>query len=102
MLIWEDLMMNRFLSGIAAVATVVSLSAFSTPALADITIGVTIPTTGPGAALGIPLKNSIELWPEEIGGKMAGGILAPIITGCPRRGYMNAVAARWQALTPSG
>lgn len=38
-------------------------------ALADITIGVTIPTTGPGAALGIPLKQSIELWPTEIAGE---------------------------------
>lgn len=50
---------------IASVAFV--LAAF--PALADITIGVTIPTTGPGAALGIPLKNSVELWPAEIGGE---------------------------------
>ncbi|WHA43597.1 ABC transporter substrate-binding protein [Agrobacterium larrymoorei] len=46
-----------------------SLALASVPALADITIGVTIPTTGPGAALGIPLKNSIELWPKEIAGE---------------------------------
>ncbi|HWK15636.1 MAG TPA: ABC transporter substrate-binding protein [Rhizobiaceae bacterium] len=45
------------------------LSFTATAALADITIGVTIPTTGPGAALGIPLKNSVELWPKEIAGE---------------------------------
>ncbi|KQQ55248.1 branched-chain amino acid ABC transporter substrate-binding protein [Rhizobium sp. Leaf311] len=44
-----------------------TLAAF--PAFADITIGVTIPTTGPGAALGIPLKNSVDLWPTEIAGE---------------------------------
>jgi branched-chain amino acid transport system substrate-binding protein len=38
-------------------------------ALADITIGVSISTTGPGAALGIPAKNSVELWPKEIDGE---------------------------------
>ena len=38
-------------------------------ALADITIGVTVSSTGPGAALGIPLKNSVELWPTEIDGE---------------------------------
>jgi len=65
---WEDFMKHRFFAGIAAIA-VMSLPVFVTPALADITIGVTIPTTGPGAALGIPLKNSVELWPKEIAGE---------------------------------
>ena len=46
-----------------------TLSLTVAPAFADITIGVTIPTTGPGAALGIPLKNSVELWPAEIAGE---------------------------------
>jgi branched-chain amino acid transport system substrate-binding protein len=34
-----------------------------------VTIGVTVSSTGPGAALGIPLKNSVELWPAEIDGE---------------------------------
>ncbi|MBD0415362.1 ABC transporter substrate-binding protein [Oryzicola mucosus] len=50
-------------------ASALSLTLMAGSALADITIGVTIPTTGPGAALGIPLKNSIELWPTEIAGE---------------------------------
>ena len=49
-------------------ASTLALTLMAGAALADITIGVTIPTTGPGAALGIPLKNSIGLWPSEIAG----------------------------------
>lgn len=39
------------------------------PALADITIGVSFSLTGPTAALGIPCKNALALWPESIGGE---------------------------------
>ncbi|MFO1304543.1 MAG: ABC transporter substrate-binding protein [Burkholderiales bacterium] len=45
------------------------MAAVSAPALADITIGVTISTTGPAASLGIPQKNTIELLPASIGGE---------------------------------
>jgi branched-chain amino acid transport system substrate-binding protein len=38
-------------------------------AQADITIGVSLPMTGPASALGIPTKNGIALWPESIGGE---------------------------------
>ena len=51
-----------------AAAAILS-SLMTTVALADITIGVTVSSTGPGAALGIPLKNSVELWPTEIDGE---------------------------------
>ncbi|MGV1753339.1 ABC transporter substrate-binding protein [Agrobacterium sp. CG674] len=61
-------MTGRALIRLGALASV-ALTLSSLPAFADITIGVTIPTTGPGAALGIPLKNSVELWPSEIGGE---------------------------------
>lgn len=50
-------------------ATAVALTITAGSAFADVTIGVTIPTTGPGAALGIPLKQSIEFWPAEIDGE---------------------------------
>jgi branched-chain amino acid transport system substrate-binding protein len=55
---------------ISAVSAAVLLAAAS-PALAqsnEITVGVTISATGPAAALGIPIKNTIELLPTEIGG----------------------------------
>ena len=32
---------------------------------ADITIGVSLPLTGPASALGIPMKNGIALWPDS-------------------------------------
>src|SRR6516225_6389545 len=60
-------MKRLFLS--AAAITLVSL--FGSPAIAqttDITIGITIITTGPGAALGIPERNALDFVPKEIAG----------------------------------
>jgi branched-chain amino acid transport system substrate-binding protein len=45
------------------------LAGAATSALADITVGVTISTTGPTASLGIPEKNTIALLPTTIGGQ---------------------------------
>jgi branched-chain amino acid transport system substrate-binding protein len=39
------------------------------PALADVTIGVTLSATGPAASLGIPEKNTIEMLPTTLGGE---------------------------------
>jgi branched-chain amino acid transport system substrate-binding protein len=36
---------------------------------ADITIGVSLPLTGPAAALGIPVKQGLALWPSTIAGE---------------------------------
>lgn len=50
-----------------ALGTVVGLTS---TAQADVTIGISLSTTGPAAALGIPEKNMIELLlPKEIGGE---------------------------------
>lgn len=38
-------------------------------ALADITIGVALPLTGPASGLGIPINNQIKLWPATIAGE---------------------------------
>lgn len=38
-------------------------------ACADITIGVSLPLTGPASGLGIPSKNGFALWPETIAGE---------------------------------
>jgi branched-chain amino acid transport system substrate-binding protein len=40
-----------------------------TAAQAQVHVGITISTTGPAAALGIPQKNSVPLLPKEIGGQ---------------------------------
>src|ERR1017187_3491298 len=45
------------------------LAGAATSALADITIGVTLSTTGATASLGIPEKNTIALLPTSIGGQ---------------------------------
>jgi branched-chain amino acid transport system substrate-binding protein len=52
-------------------ATLVALAslAASAAALADVTIGVSLPLTGPTSALGIPIKDSIALWPTSIAGE---------------------------------
>ena len=61
-------MKKAFLSA-AAVVAILALPA--SPAVAqtnEITVGITITTTGPAAALGIPERNSLDFVPKEIGG----------------------------------
>jgi branched-chain amino acid transport system substrate-binding protein len=50
------------------IATAVTALAAGT-ALADITIGVALPLTGPASGLGIPINNQIKLWPATIAGE---------------------------------
>jgi branched-chain amino acid transport system substrate-binding protein len=38
-------------------------------AQADVTIGVSLPLTGPAAGLGLPVKNGLSLWPPAIAGE---------------------------------
>jgi branched-chain amino acid transport system substrate-binding protein len=61
-------MKRAFLSAAALLST---LALPGSPAIAEtseITIGITITTTGPAAALGIPERNALEFVPKEIGG----------------------------------
>lgn len=51
-----------------ALAAAVAAGLAAPAAAQELKIGVTIATTGPAAALGIPQKNSLALWPSEIGG----------------------------------
>src|SRR3979411_755288 len=63
--------MNKFYVSAAALAAMFALPGLSAPALAqtsEITIGITVTTTGPAAALGIPERNALEFVPKEIGG----------------------------------
>ena len=60
-----------------------------TLALADITIGVSIPLTGPTSALGIPSKNGIDLWPKSIAGEKLNVIILDDATD-PTIGVKNA------------
>jgi branched-chain amino acid transport system substrate-binding protein len=61
-------MKKAFLSAAAIVA---ALALPGSPAVAqtnEITIGISVTTTGPAAALGIPERNALDFVPKEIGG----------------------------------
>src|SRR5919199_4607288 len=61
-------MKNALLSAAAVMA---ALALPGSPALAqtnEITIGITVVTTGPAAALGIPERNALDFVPKEIAG----------------------------------
>lgn len=45
------------------------VAAMASAAQADVTVGVILSTTGPGASLGIPERNTLDLLPKEIAGQ---------------------------------
>lgn len=57
------------LKHLAAAGPLIALALAAGPALADITIGVTVSATGPAAALGGPQKNTTTLLPTTIAGE---------------------------------
>jgi branched-chain amino acid transport system substrate-binding protein len=63
--------MNKLTLSVAAAAAAMALPGLVAPALAqsnEIVIGISVTTTGPAAALGIPERNALEFVPKEIGG----------------------------------
>ena len=70
------------------IATAFTLLACGT-ALADITIGVSLPLTGPASGLGIPVNNQMKLWPSTIGGEKVKLIILDDATD-PTNGTKNA------------
>jgi len=70
---------------LAAVAATLLASA----AQADITIGISLPLTGPASGLGIPMANYIKLWPTEIAGEKLKVIVLDDATD-PTKGVTNA------------
>ena len=71
-----------------ALAAAAALAACGT-ALADITIGVIAPLTGPASGLGIPVGNEVKLWPKEIAGEKLNVILRDDASD-PTQGVTNA------------
>lgn len=47
----------------------VVLGASAPAAMADITIGVSLPLTGAASSLGIPISNQVKLWPTHMAGE---------------------------------
>lgn len=65
------------------------LALVATVAHADITIGVSLPLTGPASGLGIPMGNYIKLWPTSIAGQKLNVIVLDDATD-PTKGVTNA------------
>lgn len=78
------MVLRKFAPLLAAVSLGISLSA-----RAEVTIGVSIPLTGPGVSLGLPTKNAFELWPESIAGEKIKLIILDDATD-PTTGIKNA------------
>jgi branched-chain amino acid transport system substrate-binding protein len=62
---------------------------FAGTAHADITVGVSLPLTGPASGLGIPTANYIKLWPATIAGEKLNVIILDD-AGDPTKGVSNA------------
>ena len=58
-------------------------------ARADVTIGVSLPLSGPASGLGIPIKNQLALWPQTIAGEKINLIVLDDATD-PANGVKNA------------
>ncbi len=61
----------RKLLALLGAATLVASAA----ARADITVGINLGTTGPGAAIGIPTKDTVMMWPRTLGDQRVNYIL---------------------------
>jgi branched-chain amino acid transport system substrate-binding protein len=61
-------MKRAFLSAASAVAALALAGAPAAAQTNEITIGISVTTTGPAAALGIPERNALDFVPKEIGG----------------------------------
>jgi branched-chain amino acid transport system substrate-binding protein len=77
--------MKKFLKqAVAAAATTL----LATAALADITIGVSVPLTGPGSGLGIPMSNGVKMWPASVAGEKLKVVILDDATD-PTKGVQN-------------
>ena len=57
--------MNRFVAWLSSLLLVAGM----TSAQAQVKVGVILSLTGPAASLGVPARNTVNLWPKKIGGQ---------------------------------
>ena len=71
--------------------TLVALAAAAATgvALADIVVGASLPLTGAGSGLGIPVKNGLEMWPATVGGEKVKMVILDDASD-PTKGVVNA------------
>ncbi|MEN9417717.1 MAG: hypothetical protein RI988_1337 [Pseudomonadota bacterium] len=67
----------------AAAATVLATAAW-----AEITVGVSVPLTGPGSGLGIPMSNGVKMWPASVAGEKLKVVILDDATD-PTKGVQN-------------
>jgi branched-chain amino acid transport system substrate-binding protein len=60
----------------------------TTQALAEITVGVSIPMTGPASGLGIPMNNGLKMWPATVAGEKIKLVILDDATD-PSKGVQN-------------
>lgn len=82
----QETHMNRLIRK-TLVAAAAALAAGA--ALAELTIGVSVPLTGPASGLGIPMSNGVKMWPATIGGEKVRVIILDDATD-PTKGVQNA------------
>ena len=58
-------------------------------AWAQITVGVSVPMTGPASGLGIPMSNGVKMWPATVAGEKLNVIILDDATD-PTKGTQNA------------
>jgi branched-chain amino acid transport system substrate-binding protein len=61
--------MNRLLRSVSSLLIASAGLSISATASAEIRVGVVLSLTGPGASIGGPAQNSVQLWPAEIAGQ---------------------------------
>ena len=74
---------------VANAATLATALLLAMPAMADITVGISLPLTGPASGLGIPMQNYFKLWPTSIAGEKLNVIILDDATD-PTKGVQNA------------
>ena len=77
-------MKTAFIKTVLASAAVL----VTTQALADITVGVSIPMTGPASGLGIPMNNGLKMWPATVAGEKIKLVILDDATD-PSKGVQN-------------
>ncbi|TFL10006.1 ABC transporter substrate-binding protein [Pusillimonas caeni] len=77
--------MNKKLTLAAAIAAG-SMAVAAAPAHADINVGISLSSTGPAAALGIPEKNTVPLLPDTIEGEKVNYIVLDDATDATQAG----------------
>jgi len=81
--------MKVSIAALTRIATAALAAFAASAAQADITIGISLPLTGPASGLGIPMGNYIKLWPKTIAGEKLNVIVLDDATD-PTKGVNNA------------